>query len=124
VDGNVLVEAIRSRAAMVVPIINIDFANAPTDVACAAVATESMVPHWTLNSIAPTVRVQVPQDLGVADVFEVLDGAVIDPSAPWALAQRELRFEGVALSNDTPVRLIVLASSNDLRSEVAAAMAH
>ncbi|MBI5532046.1 MAG: hypothetical protein HY898_04975 [Deltaproteobacteria bacterium] len=124
VDGKVLVEAIRARKAMVVPIINVDFASAPTDVACAAVATEAMVPHWTLNSIAPTVRVQVPGDLGVADVFEVLDGAVVDSSAPWAVDQRELRFEGVPLSNDTPVRLIVLASSKDLRSEVAAAMAH
>jgi hypothetical protein len=83
-----------------------------------------MVPHWTLKDIVPSVMVRVPEDFGVVDVFEVLDGAVIEPSAPWVVEQRELRFEGVPLSNAVPTRVIVLAGDKAVRGEVAAAMAH
>lgn len=123
-DGNALVEAIRSREAIVVPVINLDAAAVPTDVACAAVASEAMVPHWTLKDAVRSVMVQVPEDFGVADVFEVLDGAVIEPSAPWVIDKREFRFEGVPLSNAVPTRLFVLAVNKTLRGEVAAAMTH
>jgi hypothetical protein len=126
VPGNdvTIADAIRARDAIVVPVINIDTATAPSDIACAAVATEGMVPHWTLRNATPTVTVHVPADFGVVDVFEVTDGVVADPAATFSFAGRDLTFAAVPLSNSIPVRVFVVAGAPGVRAAVAAAVAH
>ena len=87
-DAETIVDAIRSPDAIVVPIINLRAAQAPTDIACAAIATEAMVPHWVLEDAAPSVQVNVPPDFGVADVFEVTNAQVLDPSSTYSIQGR------------------------------------
>lgn len=121
-DDHTIVDAIRSRDAIVVPVINLRASSTPTDLACAAVATEAMVPHWVLENASPVVQVDVPPDFGVADVFEVANAQVIDPSSSFSIQGRSVVFDGLPLSNAVPVRLIVLAANTDLRQEVASEM--
>jgi hypothetical protein len=120
-DDALIAEAIRARDAIVVPVINLAVATAPTDVSCgAALVSEALVPHWVLAASAPDVVVQIPDDFGVADVFELTDREVLDPSFGVAVDGRELTLQAVALSNDVPVRLIVLAADDAVRDAVRA----
>ena len=130
-DDPVIVDLVRSRRALVVPVINITVATAPTDVLCgAAFLSEATVPHWVLaDGVAPDVVLEVPDDFGVAELFEVaVDGDVFDPAArlardvdfPVRVDGRTVTLQGVTLSNARPVRLVVLAADDAVRGEVQA----
>jgi len=61
----------------------------------------------------------VPDDLPVAEVFEVRDGAVVPPGGvPYALG-RDVVIPSVMLSEARPVRLFVLAASAEVAGRVA-----
>ncbi|MBN1770005.1 MAG: hypothetical protein JXB32_01995 [Deltaproteobacteria bacterium] len=127
-DDPAIVDLVRARRALVVPIINITVATAPTDVLCgAAFLSEAAVPHWVLGDAAPDVTLEIPDDFGVVELFEVaIDGDVFDPASrvardvdfPVRIEGRRVTLEGVALSNTRPVRLVVLAADDAVRGEV------
>lgn len=119
-DDELLVELIRSREALVVPVINIKAVETVDDVMCALANTEDKVPHWVFDSVAPDVVFSVPEDFGVADVFEV--GATTSDFGSYHVAGREVTLRSVELNNELPVRLFVFAASSELRQRVEAAM--
>jgi hypothetical protein len=113
---------IRSRTAIVVPVINLAATTAPTDVACAGgFISEMLVPHWILADQDVDVHLPIPADFGVLEVFEVTRGATADPDFGVTVSDRTLSLEGVHLSNAVPVRLVVLAMVEDVRDDVLAA---
>ena len=122
-DGEAVVDMIRSGEALVVPVINLAVSRAPTDVACAgAFLSEATVPHWILADQTLSVTVTVPTDFGVAEIFEVTAGGVVDLSMSAVVDGRNIRLEAVQLSNAVPVRLFVLASHEGVRDCVMEAM--
>ncbi len=118
-DAGSLAESIRARRAIVVPIINLTADATVDDIACGAGFLAGDFPHWTLASHDASVRVTVPDDFGVADVFEVTAAAVVDAPA-FAIDGRDLAFGAVRLDNETPARLLVIAGDADLRDEISA----
>ncbi len=124
VSPDVLANMIRSREALVVPIIDLGVASNVTDTKClGSLVSEALVPHWILADLNPSVGVIVPDDFGVVDIFEVnLDRTVSDPSFAWSVSGRTVTFAGVPLSNAVPVRLVVLAADLSVRDDVQAAM--
>jgi hypothetical protein len=122
-DGEAITDMIRSGEALVVPVINLAVSRAPTDVACAgAFLSEATVPHWILADQILSVTVTVPEDFGVAELFEVTAGGVADLSMPAVVDGRNIRMEAVQLSNAVPVRLFVLASNEGVRGHVLESM--
>jgi hypothetical protein len=121
--GKAIVEAVRGREAIVVPVINLDVQTAPTDVGCAgAFLNEASVPHWILKAQTLSVAVDVPTDFGVDDVFEIVDGQVVElPPGAFTLQGRKLTFASVALDNANPTRVFVLAANPNVRTAMAAA---
>lgn len=124
VSPDTIANMIRSREALVVPVINISVASSVTDIKClGSLTSEALTPHWILADHTPDVAVTVPEDFGVADIFEVnLDRTVSDPSFTTTVAGRTITMGAIPLSNAVPVRLVVLATSETLRDDVYAAM--
>jgi hypothetical protein len=127
-DGDAIVEAIRARDAIVVPIIGLSTATAPTVAACGLASIGGPTPHFTLAPQTLDVEVAIPDDFAVVDIFEVLvDDAstqVVDPTCDVSSLGRVVTLGGVSLDDDVPVRLVVLARDATVRDQVAAAMAH
>jgi hypothetical protein len=119
--GEAIVDAIRSRDAIVVPVINLATSAAPTEAACGLTLVGTAAPQWVLRNQSLNVSVRVPSDFQVSDVFEVHEGNVVAPSAGkvTVAANRTLRLEAVPVSNANPVRLFVLARSKAVREDVA-----
>jgi hypothetical protein len=122
IGGDAIVEAVRARGAIVVPVIGLETTAAPTDLACAgALVDESQVPRWVVAAKTLTVEIDVPPDLAIADAFEVLPGRVAaPPSPPQITGGRTLRLANIAVDNARPARLFVLAATPTLRAEIAA----
>lgn len=66
----------------------------------------------------PDIVVDIPADVGVADVFLVSPTGVVDVDAVFDVAQRTVTLPRVALDNTTPTRLFVLAGDADVRADV------
>jgi hypothetical protein len=117
---NVLVEALRGPDAVVVPVINLFATTSVTDVNCglAQVAGVPAPPHWILGSQQPDVVVDIADEAGVADVFAVEAGGVVDVDARFDRAARTVTIPAVGLDDDTPVRLFVLAADAAVRGRV------
>jgi hypothetical protein len=121
--GQAIVEAVRGREAIVVPVINLAVQTAPTDIGCAgAFLNEAVVPHWILKAQKLDVAVDVPADFGVDDVFEVVDGTIVDvPSGMLSVAGRTVTLGAVTVDNAKPTRVFVLAANPSVRTAMAAA---
>jgi len=123
--GDVIVEAIRSREAMIVPVINLAHTFAPTDDLCIlSLFPPFDVPHWALAPQRVAVDVTVPADLAFAEAFEItLDGRVVD--AEWSATPegRTVRLQGVELSQERPGAVYVLAANPEVRAQLQAALA-
>lgn len=119
-----LVEAIRGRDAIVVPVVNLDVEEALDEVACFRAVFESRVAHWRLGDQTLALTLPVPADLALYEVFEVTT-ALTTADAPYTLdvAARSATLPAVTLSNDAPVRLFVLAAAPTVRAEVDAVLA-
>ncbi|HOU52946.1 MAG TPA: hypothetical protein PLQ97_03370 [Myxococcota bacterium] len=103
-DG-VIVEAIRTPASLVVPVINVTAREEMNDLRC--LFEED--PHWVLEDVVTTVRVSLPPDLAVGTVQEHRDGTWQDPEGiPYRLGQ-DLVIPSVRLSEQRPVRLFRVA---------------
>ena len=123
-DAEAIVEAIRARDAIVVPLVALKTTTGPTDVGCAATLTEAQVVHWMLADQTAKVSVAVPDDFAVVDVFEVKGQQVLDVTTPQSVVGRMLHLDGIALGNAAPVRVFVLARTTAVRQAVTAALAH
>jgi len=91
-----------------------------TDVACgdAQVAGVPQPPHWVLGSQAVDVVVSIPHDTGIAAVCAVDASGTHDTAFVIDAAARTVTLPSVALDNDTPMRLFVLAINDDVRAQV------
>jgi hypothetical protein len=131
-DADTLVELIRSRRALIVPIVNLKATSSPTDAGCgAAFLTESLVPHWILEERDVDVALTVPRDFGVLEVFEVGPSSSVDLAWGSVVNGRTLTLQGVPLGNGQAspgagrptVRLVVLAADAQVRVEIDAILA-
>ena len=116
VEG-VLVDAIRARDALVVPVVNAAAAVEMKEVRC---FTEKD-PHWVLAEVTTDVTVTIPDDLAVADVLEVAGGQLTTLAAGVSATGRDLTLAGVTLSPDVPYRLYVVAATADAAARLSAA---
>ncbi len=126
--GEVLVDMIRSRDALVIPMVSIASSSGPDLITCGLASIGGPVPHWTLVDQDVDVTVDIPDDFPVADTFEILvdDSGAQLVEIPYAatIAGRRVTYTAVPLTEATPVRVLVLASTSQARSEIAAALAH
>lgn len=118
----VLVEAVRTLDSIVVPVISLETTDGPDDVKCLLILDENAAPHWIFADTSASVSVEVPADLAMQDVFEVTPEGVVDVPEGYSVEGRTVRFDALALSNEMPVRLLVLAADESVRDDVAAAM--
>jgi hypothetical protein len=122
--GDVIVEAIRSRDAIVVPVINLAYTAAPSDELCYLSLLPGFdVPEWILAEQSIAVNVTVPSDLAFVEAFELtLDGTVAD--AAWSATPegRVVRLHDIDLSDARPGAVYVLTSDPTLRQTIADAL--
>lgn len=122
-SGPALVEAIRAKDAVVVPVVSTKTSSGPTDLGCqAALGGAGAIPHWQMAAQTLDVTVLVPEDLGVFEVLEVTDKAV-KPVAGVKVSGRTLTIPGVALDNTVPARVFVLAADAKVGPRIAAGLA-
>ncbi len=117
-DPDVLLDAIRARDAIVVPVVNARVGEALDMVRCLFEAD----PHWTVKDVTTDVAVDVPADFEVADLLEVVDGAVVPVTEPAHAVGRTVTIPGVVLTNDRPYRVFVLARTADVADRMRAAV--
>ncbi len=118
-DADTIVEAIRARDALVLVAIDVAAESGPDDVSCLqAEADGAESPHWHFAARSPEVRVHIPEDLAVADAFEVVDGDVRDLSLPHVVEGRTVTFPGLPLDDDRPARVFVFAADPSLRERL------
>lgn len=119
-DSSTLAAAIRSRDALVVPVIDIATTSGPSDVTCALYSTP-----WVFKATSPDVKVTVPDDFAVVDVFELTTTAAhVADFTSHQVQGRELTLQKIGLDDKRPARLFVLARTPDVRKAVAAAMSY
>ena len=120
----VLVEAIRSRDAIVVPVVGLATDNVVDYVSCIEWLFDDVdPPAWIFSQQEVEVTVAIPGDIGVTEVFEVrLDRTTADSDWISDAGSRKIRLPGVAISNERPVRLFVLAANPSVRAAVDAAL--
>ena len=70
------------------------------------------------SSQAVDVVVSIPDDAGIAAVFSVDASGTHDAAFVVDAAARTVTLPAVALDNDTPTRLFVLATTDDVRAQV------
>lgn len=117
-SGKALVEAIRARDAIVVPVVDEDTTAKPTDVACNTATSAAAVPRWKFAAQTLAVEVSIPNDFGVAEVFEITADGPKDFTS-IAASGRTLTLSSVALDEATPVRLFVIARTKEVRAAAA-----
>jgi len=118
-SDNVIVDQVRSRRALIVPVISLVTQDTVTDTDCAMAFTlESMVPHWTLTPATVSVTVEVPADFGVLDWFEVGWDGTTDLPYGVSVSGRLITVSGIPLDNTTPARVLVFAADDQVRGEM------
>lgn len=110
----VLTDAIRARDAIVVPVVDAAAAVSMNDIRCLMEGD----PHWVLADIGTTVRVPIPDDFPVVEVFEVQDGEVVPPAGEPFRIGRDLYLPSIALGEARPARLFVIAADRSVADRV------
>jgi len=118
VEG-VLVDAIRARDAIVVPVLNVTAAIEMKEVRC---FTEHD-PHWELASVSTDVTFTVPDDFAVVDLLELVDGELLPVQEGVFAWERAITVPGVSLSAARPYRLYVAARTPDVADRIRATLA-
>jgi hypothetical protein len=121
-DSQTLVEAIRGPDAIVVAAVSLAFVDdlaapgeaAMNDVLCAI----AMDLHWHWATHTTEINVQIPDDLAVVDVFELLNGKLLPVKT--ALRGRQITLQSVLMNEEVPARFFVLAATSDVRARVSA----
>lgn len=118
-DPDVWAEAIRSREALVVPVIDGKVDQGMDLVRC--IFEDD--PHWSLQPVVADVRVRIPEDFAVEAIWEVEDGAV-RPATEGAWSEgRQVVLPQVSLDNDRPYRVFVLGRDPGIGDRMARWMA-
>ncbi len=122
-DENTVVDAIRSLDAIVVPIITLDETERPTNDKCVLYALDLIEEeeiHWLLNPRTVDISVTIPEDVPLADIFEVRPDGVEEISYSVQMQGRTITLLDVPLDNEVPGRVFVFATHDGIRAEVAA----
>jgi len=116
-----LAEVIRAPDALVVPVVNLLVHTPVDDLTClGALVSQELVPHWGLGEQAPDLSLAVPAEATAWEVFELTEQLTLEPLAVQVQAQtRRLVVPGLELSEQRPVRLVVVALAEGLREELA-----
>jgi hypothetical protein len=119
-DEDVIVDAIRSRDAIVVPMVTLKAREQPTDEKCVYYAlgmieNEDEV-HWMMEDRLVQLTLEVPEDMGIADLFEVRPGIVVEILYPVHVVGRTIQLSDIPLDNTTPARIFVFASHSGVRT--------
>ena len=114
-----LVQAIRSREAILVPIINLKNNGGYSDLKCEL--GENV--HWdTLPHGVTLVTVDVPVDFGsIVDHFEVQNGHIINTTSVVKLVKgplQQILIKNVGFTDDLMTRMFVFANTLEVRKEV------
>ncbi len=126
--GDILIEMIRAPDALIAVLIDIGSTAGPDLISCGIASIGGPVPHWALTDQQVAVSLAIPDDFPVVDGFEI----TVDDSGPQivdipydaTIAGRQVTYHQVPLSAAVPVRVLVLAASDAVRDQMAAAMAH
>lgn len=110
-DGKAIVEALRVPGGLVVVVIGLETLSGPTDMDCVLL---NPLP-WVLSDQVLAVEVDLPDDLGLTEAFEVLNGQVL--STEIRVEDRHARFT-TATGEDVAGRIFVLASDPSLREGI------
>ena len=123
-EDTILVDMIRSPDALIIPVLNMAYIEEPTDDSCIIYGIGAgPEPHWILAEHEVSFTVQVPSDMTVNDLFEVTVEGPVDVHWPVEVDGDKVIFHSVPLSNDEPVRLVVLGRNASVRKTVADEMA-
>jgi hypothetical protein len=114
--GEAIVEAIRSKDAIIVPVIGLSSCVAPTDADCFL----NRDVHWLLRDDWLSIEVPIPDDFRLVDAFEIADGTVAPIKG--TLAGRTVAIHGIEVGEKQPTRLFVLAADPSVRQQVMAAL--
>lgn len=118
--GDAIVEAIRAKDAIVVPVIGTKSTAQPTDLACQqGLIGAGAIPHWVMASQTLSVSLEVPRDFGVAEVFEVTAAGPKSVTGV-TISGRTLTIAGVSVDNASAARVFVIARTTGVRGDVAA----
>ena len=124
-----LSQAIRSRNAIIVPVINLKNEGEISDLKCEAGANE----HWTIDDHGvDSIAIGIPSDFGdIVDSFEVRDGKIYEISNIKnetvslgtdyhgnELMGGSTTLKNIALSSSMSTRLFVLANNKNVRKDV------
>jgi len=118
---DVIADMIRSRKALVIPVINLKYTSGPNDITCLA-AGIGLAPHWIWAANNARVEVNVPRDFGVKDIFEVGCRQILDTEYGYQVSGRKVIFPSVPLNNDSPVRVLIMTSDTELRDSILSSM--
>jgi hypothetical protein len=114
--GEAIVEAIRSKDAIVVPVIGLSSCVAPTDADCFL----NRNPHWQLRDDNLAIALRIPDDFPLVEAFEVTHAGVLPLHG--ILSGRTVTIHGIAVGEQQPTRLFVLAADPSVKQKVAAAL--
>lgn len=114
--NDILVDAIRSKDAIVVPVINASTTEGPTPISC-----QTSDPHWKMRDVTFNLTVAVPADMPVFEIFEVVDGKTVPVQA--TVTGRRVVFQNVRLGTNPVTKLFVLAAKDEVRKVVDAGLA-
>lgn len=119
----VLAESIRSRRAIVVPVLNFATANVVDDLLCVtSFVTDQKAPHWLFAQVQTDVVVEIPKEMAIVEVFEVQPHHTTSAPVTLDVAKREITLSQVQLDEAQPARIFVLATDKEIRQEVEKAM--
>ncbi len=125
-DDKSIVELIRSRRALIIPVISLASDAEPTDALCIRyqLGADEEPPRWIISERKISVELTVPDDFTIADAFEIADGKTLDLPYPAALNGRKLLLKDIGVNNSQPIHLFVFAADKKVKDEVIAATAH
>jgi len=107
---DVLIEAIRSKGAIVVPIVNVSPEKALDFSRCIIEGEDA---HWVFADVTTDVTVEVPVDFTVAHFLEVDGAEIVTPDLEIWAQGRTIHIKGVSLTEERPYRILVLAADQE-----------
>lgn len=123
-DEYTITDMVRSRDALVVPVITTKSVVEMTDENCAfwslGLITEE--PHWVLEERTTDVTITVPDDFAVNDLFEVTAAGIQEITTPILVQRRQITLVDVPLSNEHPVHVYVFVTEQKEREAIISAM--
>lgn len=108
---NVIARAIRSRDAIVIPVLNINVLQGPTDIDCTVGHT-----NWKLNPVNTALKLNVPFE--VSDAFTLTRGVIEDASLPTG-GTGPVEIPSLQIGDLWPLTYVVLARTKEVRNKFA-----